>query len=173
MVDREPTMNRLLEAALAYGEIGMVVFPGHSLTAARQCTCARKKCGSPGKHPRIKEWQRKASKDPQVVREWWDRWPTANVCIATGAISGVIVLDVDPRHGGTESRAALEAEHGALPKTWTSRTGGGGFHFFFRHPGHEVTNKTNLLPGIDIRGDGGFVVAPPSVHLSGKEYSWT
>jgi hypothetical protein len=161
-----------MESALAYGDLGMAVFPGHSITTDGRCTCAKENCSSPGKHPRIKEWQRKASADPVVIREWWERWPAANVCIATGGISGVIVIDIDPRHGGNESLAAIERDCGPLPATLTSKTGGGGSHLFFQHPGNDVPNRTNVLPGIDVRGDGGYVVAPPSAHVSGAEYTW-
>jgi hypothetical protein len=172
VIDHSAGAGQLLEAALEYGRRGFAVFPGHSLARSGSCTCGRPNCASPGKHPRIKEWQLKASTDPLVISEWWRRWPDANVCIATGAISGVIVIDVDPRHGGNESLAALERDCGPLPATVTSKTGGGGSHLFFQHPGHDVPNRTNVLPGIDVRGDGGFVVAPPSAHASGREYTW-
>ena len=164
--------NKLLGAALAYGATGIAVFPGHSITREGGCTCGEPNCGSPGKHPRIKQWQQDASTDAETIRRWWRRWPSANVCIATGSTSGIVVLDVDPRHGGAESLETLEREHGPLPKTPTVLTGGGGLHHYFAHPGKRVPNKVSVFPGIDIRGDGGFVVAPPSRHVSGKEYSW-
>jgi hypothetical protein len=94
------------------------------------------------------------------------------VSIVTGALSGLVVLDVDPRHGGKESLAKLERTHGELPKTMESITGGGGRHLYFTHPGGAVPNRTNIEPGIDLRGDGGCIVAPPSVHPSAKRYRW-
>jgi len=109
---------------------------------------------------------------PGTVREWFDRWPDANVGIVTGSVSGLVVLDVDIGHGGAASLAALEQEHGALPVTLEAVTGGGGRHLYFRHPGAPVMNRVGLRPGIDLRGDGGCVVAPPSVHPSGRRYAW-
>jgi len=108
----------------------------------------------------------------KTLRSWFRRSPGYNVSIVTGALSGLIVLDVDPRHGGEESLKALEREHGALPKTVESITGGGGRHIYFAHPGGTVHNRAHIAPGIDLRGDGGCIVAPPSVHPSGKRYRW-
>ncbi|HKJ07721.1 MAG TPA: bifunctional DNA primase/polymerase [Gammaproteobacteria bacterium] len=107
------------------------------------------------------------------IRGWFRRWPDANVAIVTGRLSGLVVLDVDPGHGGEESLRALVTEHGRLPATVQARTGGGGRHLYFRHPGGTVHNKVGLAPGIDLRGDGGLVVAPPSVHRSGRRYRWS
>lgn len=119
-------------------------------------------------------WQsfqhRLPSKDE--VEGWFDRWPTANLAVVTGAISGLVVIDIDPRHGGTESLAKMEARHGPLPETIEANTGGGGRHVYFAHPGHEVRNRVGLAPGIDLRGDGGCIIVPPSVHPCGKQYRW-
>jgi len=108
----------------------------------------------------------------KTLHEWFRRSPDYNVGIVTGALSGLVVLDVDPRHGGDTSLRELEREHGSLPQTLESITGGGGRHFYFSHPGGEVHNRTGIVPGIDLRGDGGCIVAPPSVHPSGKPYRW-
>ena len=107
----------------------------------------------------------------EQVQRWWRRWPDANVGIVTGVVSELVVLDVDPRHGGGESLAALEAEHGALPRTVESLTGGGGQHLYFRHPGGSVPSGP-IAPGLDLKGDGGLVVSPPSRHVSGRTYAW-
>jgi len=107
-----------------------------------------------------------------TLHDWYQKKPENNVAIVTGALSGLIVVDVDPRHGGKESLRKLEREHGQLPQTMESITGGGGRHLYFAHPGGVVTNRTNIEPGIDLRGDGGCIVAPPSVHPSGKRYRW-
>ena len=162
-----------LDAALEYARGGMAVFPGHSVVTDGRCTCGRAKCSSPGKHPRIREWQQKASTNELRIREWWKRWPEANICIATGQASGVVVLDVDPRHHGDRSLQEFESVHGSLPSTPVCRTGGGGCHFYFLAPNGAFPNKANVLPGLDIRGDGGYVVAPPSLHVSGERYQWT
>jgi len=106
------------------------------------------------------------------INAWFRRWPDANVGIVTGRGSGLVVVDVDPRHGGFESVAGLEIEHGALPPTIEAATGGGGRHLYFAHPGPAVPNRVDAAPGIDLRGDGGCVVAAPSIHPSGRRYAW-
>jgi putative DNA primase/helicase len=109
-----------------------------------------------------------------MVSAWWeDDFPLSNVGIRTGQEPGLVVLDVDPHHGGDESIRQLEAQYGPLPETPTVSTGGGGQHFYFQHPGFRVPNRSSALgAGLDIRGDGGSVVAPPSLHVSGKPYQW-
>ncbi len=114
--------------------------------------------------------QRHASEDE--VRDWFQRWPDGNVGIVTGVVSGIVVLDIDPKHDGDVSLAGLIREHGPLPQTIEAQTGGGGRHIYFAHPGGVVHNKVGLAPGMDLRGDGGCVVAPPSVHVSGRTYQW-
>lgn len=106
------------------------------------------------------------------VRDWFGRWPEANVAIVTGAVSGLVVLDVDPKHGGDASLSRLEREHGPLPFTVEAVSGGGGRHLYFAHPGGHVRNQVGLAPGIDLRADGGVIIAPPSVHPSGARYGW-
>ena len=87
--------------------------------------------------------------------------------------SGLVVLDVDVDKGGEESLRELEAEHGELPTTTIAVTGSGGMHYFFRHPGVEMRNSAGKLgAGLDVRGDGGYVVAAPSNHASGGHYDW-
>lgn len=108
----------------------------------------------------------------ETLRDWFRRSPNYNVGVVTGALSGLVVLDVDPRHGGNESLRKLERKRGRLPKSVESITGGGGRHVYFSHPGGTVHNRTNIEPGIDLRGDGGCIVTPPSVHPSGKRYRW-
>lgn len=108
----------------------------------------------------------------KTLRDWFRRSPNYNVAIVTGALSRLIVLDIDPRHGGNASLKKLESRHGPLPETLESVTGGGGRHLYFTHPGGEIRNRTNIEPGIDLRGDGGCIVAPPSVHPSGMRYRW-
>lgn len=125
------------------------------------------------KRPAIR-WQeyqhRHATKEE--VNEWFSRWPASNVGIVTGAISGLVVLDIDPKHGGDAGLAELIRHHGPLPQSVEAITGGGGRHIYFAHPGGMVRNRVGLATGIDLRGDGGCVVAPPSLHPSGRVYSW-
>ncbi len=106
------------------------------------------------------------------LETWFARWPEANIGIVTGAISGLVVVDVDPAHGGADSLRRLERRHGVLPATIEALTGGDGRHVYFRHPGGIVRNRAGLAQGIDLRGDGGYVVAPPSRHPSGRDYAW-
>jgi hypothetical protein len=163
-------MGEQVEAALDYAVIyGWRVIPLHSAENGG-CSCREgSDCGSPGKHPRVSGWTERASTDPEEIAGWWRRWPEANVGVVTGAASGIVALDVDPEHGG----AATLRRYGSLPETAQSLTGGGGWHYLFRHPDGEVPNSAGELgPGLDIRGDGGFVVAPPSVHASGRMYRW-
>lgn len=121
-----------------------------------------------GKRPLLPwlEFQRRRA-TPAEIDRWFGRWPRANVAIVTGALSGLVVLDVDPRHGGAESLAQLEIDHGPLARTVEATTGGGGRHLYFEHPGGQVSNRAALAPGLDLRGDGGCVVAPPSESALG------
>jgi len=118
-------------------------------------------------------WMDEATTDPLMIAGWWDTQPDANIGLKAGKTSGVVVLDVDPAHGGEASLRALAAAHGELPLTPMSNTGGGGRHYLFAHPGVEIRNSAGRLgPGLDIRGDGGYIVVPPSLHPSGKRYAW-
>ena len=128
------------------------------------------------KHPaHLKAWQEAATTDPELIAEWWERWPDDGVGIATGQRSGIWALDVDPRHGGDDTLADLEATHGRLPATMEVLTGSGGRHLYFAWPeGRAIRNDQagRLGPGLDVRGDGGQVVAPPTVHPNGTRYEW-
>jgi hypothetical protein len=106
------------------------------------------------------------------VTDWFNHWPDANIGIVTGEISNLVVLDIDPKHGGDVSRGRLERQFGRLPATVEAITGGGGWHLYFTHPGGLIRNRTGLAQGIDLRGDGGYIVAPPSIHPSGRPYVW-
>ena len=159
--NNEQAAGDMLAAALDHAQRGWHVIPLHDMSAG-VCSCGDgATCLTPGKHPRITKWQHRASTDRATLAEWWRRWPTANVGIATGARSGLVVLDVDPRHGGDEQLAAFEAEHGKLPETAAVVTGGGGAHYF-NHPGGDIRSR-KLSPGLELKADGTFVVAPPSL----------
>jgi hypothetical protein len=140
-----PTLHN---AALAYARRGVPVFP----------------CEPGAKRPLTRNGHWDATTDSRVVERWWKRWPSANIGIPTGKESGVVVLDVDVDDGGPESLAKLEHAVEPTPKTARARTGGGGIHVFFRYPrGTEIRNSAGLLgPGLDVRGEGGYVVVPPS-----------
>jgi hypothetical protein len=157
-----------LEAALEHARRAWRVIALHSIRDGR-CTCERAACDSPGKHPLLAGWQTQATTGEQTIREWWQKWSDANVGIVTG--NGLLVLDVDPRHGGDETLAELETRYGPLPETLRTLTGGGGVHLFLTSDG-PLPNRADFLPGLDVRGDGGFVVAPPSLHVTGRRYAW-
>lgn len=158
--------------ALSYGRRGWAVLPCHSPATSGGCTCGRTDCASPAKHPRLRRGLHEATTDPDLIAAWWRRWPDANVALRTGAGSGLVVIDVDPARGGDASLAALTAAHGH-PDTLTVATGGGGRHLYFTHPGSAVRNSAGVLgAGLDVRGDGGYVLAPPSRHVTGGTYRW-
>ncbi len=163
--------SRLLEAALDSARRGWAVFPLHAIDACT-CTCGNADCDSPGKHPRTPNGFKAATRDPEQIATWWRQWPDANIGIATGATSDLLVLDVDPRHGGDDTLADLIETHGALPDAVQCLTGGGGLHVYFEHPGGHVQSRAEIARGIDVRADGGYVVAPPSTHASGRPYAW-
>lgn len=163
-----------LGAALAYAARGWAVLPCHSPEPTGRCSCGRGDCASPAKHPRVARGLTSASTEPGQIECWWRRWPGANVAVRTGAAGGLVVVDVDPRHGGARSLEALVAEHGEVQEAGRVATGGGGWHLYLAHPGGRVPNDAGrrLGPGLDIRGDGGYVLAPPSRHASGVSYHW-
>jgi hypothetical protein len=144
------------------------VLPLHSLKASGVdlvCSCGRADCSSPGKHPRLQHGVLDASSDPLAVAEWWQRWPDANVGIATGAASGIYVVDLD-------GPAAIEAWRAlGIAEGWASRTGNG-MHLVYSIAEPLASTHWRLGQGIDTRGDGGYIVAPPSLHYSGRRYAW-
>jgi len=156
--------------ALHYAEHGWSVVPVHSMSRG-ECTCGRGHCPSPAKHPRVR-WE-PAMAQPATTEQltaWWSAWPDANIGVVTGAVSGVAVLDVDPRNGGEATLRQLENDDDVLPMAPEVRTGGGGRHLWFRVD--EPVPSTELGPGLELKADGGIVVAPPSVHASGRKYVW-
>ena len=112
-----------------------------------------------------------ATCDPATIQKWWKDKPEANVAIATGAVSGIVVLDIDSPKGGRESLTSLFERYGKLPTSPYAKTGSGGFHLLFGHPGRPVHNRIGLAQGINVRADGGYIVAPPSRNKIGP-YSW-
>ena len=154
--------------------LGFSIIPAHSVDDLGFCSCRDSKCGSAGKHPRISwtAYQARKANETQV-KAWAERWPDSNWCIVTGAVSGLIVIDIDPRHGGDESvRIYPELSSILSVPTPISLTGGGGQHYLFAHPGFTVPNAAGVWPGVDVRGDGGYIVAPGSRHVSQRMYAW-
>lgn len=163
--------NPAIKSALSFAKIGGKVIPVHSVSNNR-CSCSNPSCTKQGKHPALDKWPDRASDDPAQIKTWIEASPTTNLGFTTGKRSGVAVLDVDADHGGFESLAELEREIGPLPTTPTAKTGGGGRHYYFKYPNIDLKNSVGFRKGLDIRGDNGFVVAPPSVHKSGLRYEW-
>lgn len=160
-----------LNDAKALAARGWHIFPVRAVFDAgkptARCDCLIPQCPNAGKHPRVK-WAQETTSP-----EMWKKWPNDGVGIATGKRSGIWVLDVDPGNGGAATLAKLEADFAQLPETATVTTGSNGTHFYFRYPGPEFRNTAGRLGGgLDTRGDGGFVVAPGSLHRSGRRYAW-
>jgi len=152
-----------LEAAVAYAMSGMPVLP---LTWPKDgaCSCGDPKCSSVAKHPLTEHGKDDASTDPEMITRWWTRWPKANIGLRMG--NGRVAIDVDPRHGGDESLHDL----GPLPETVTSLTGGNGQHLLYKTDG-PIKGRKGIRPGVDMVVDG-YIVAPPSRHISGRMYAW-
>lgn len=121
-----------------------------------------------GKMPLLPSWKEYQTRrvTEQEIRGWWSRWPDAGIAVITGAISGVVVVDADDKAGMDEVESYLPTD------TLTATTGGGGRHYYFRHPNTPVPSPVRFLPGADCRGDGAIAVVPPSVHKSGRRYVW-
>lgn len=147
------------------------MLPLHSIIDGH-CTCAKPDCSSAAKHPRTEHGLTDASTDPAQITAWWNQWLTANIGVTTGQHSRIVVLDCDIKNGGPDRLRELMDRHGAI-NTLTSITGGGGQHWVFQAPANPLRNTASAIaPGIDTRAEGGYIVAPPSVHLSGHKYEW-
>lgn len=160
------------EHAVAYAAIGWAVIPLHWIDNGH-CSCGRQDCPSPGKHPYsmlARNGSHSATKDAGVLAGWWAAHPQMNVGIATGAASGIVVIDIDPRNGGDITWQALCDKHGGEPETVQAMTGGGGRHLVFRHDPERGIRSPGK--GVDVKGDGGLIVVEPSIHMSGKRYVW-
>lgn len=132
-----------------------------------------------GKVPRVRNGLHDATVDAERIGRWWDMWPNAGIAVRTGKASNLLVLDVDAaaEPGQPDGREVLrdhELEHGDLPRTPCAVTGSGGAHYYFAYPGVEVRNSADerLGGGLHVRAEGGYVVAPPSSHPSGRSYGW-
>lgn len=160
----------IVVAALEYAERSWPVVPLF-MPVGKACSCGKPDCSNVGKHPRAEHGFKSASTAPSTIRRAFQK--PSNVGIATGAKAGFWALDVDGAEGKASLKRLLE-QHGPLPNTVESRTGSGGRHLLFRYPsGRTVKNSVKkLAPGLDVRSDGGGIVAPPSRHVSGRIYQW-
>jgi hypothetical protein len=162
------TPGYMLSYALGYAKRQLKVFPCYE-TFGSVCTCGNPDCTNEGKHPRNAHGVNEATTDPQKIQQWWKQWPNSNIGLSA---ENMIVIDIDAKKQGYASLERLETELGKLPETREAITGGGGSHYFFRRNGCSVKNCTNLRLGVDIRTNGGYVIAAPSTHKSGKRYKW-
>jgi len=127
---------------------------------------------SNGKRPLHSGWQDAATSQASIAEKWFRQSAKAGVGIVTGIQSKVLVLDVDPRNGGDATLQLFERQNGKLPDTPLVETGGGGRHYYFRLDSQEATFPKCLGAGLDLKWNGGFVCAPPTVHASGRRYFW-
>lgn len=153
--------NKLLDAALEYAtRYGWAVFP----------------VSPKSKKPLTPHGCKDAKKDIGPIKNWWHKWPDAAIGIATGSISQLVVIDEDlDEDKGLEGAVEIrqwERNNEPLPETVRAITGRGGAHLYYHYAGNDIGNRAGLLDGVDIRGEGGYVVAPPSLHPNGTEYVW-
>jgi hypothetical protein len=158
----------LLQAALRYAEYGLPIHPLHHTDENGRCSCGKVDCDSAGKHPRTRHGFKDATTDPDQIKEWWEKWPSANIGIATGEVSNLFVIDVDNKAGknGFESIKEARLPMGDTPIVATPNYGQ---HYWYQYlKGGEFSCS---LSGVDIKGDGGYVVAPPS-RINGRAYTF-
>lgn len=153
--------DKLLNSALQYAtQYGWAVFP----------------VSPKSKKPLTPHGCKDAKKDIGAIKAWWKRYPDASIGIATGSKSNLIVidedLDEDKGLNGFQEVCQWEKEHGSLPETVRVVTGRGGAHLYYKYKGNDIKNRAGLLDGVDVRGEGGYVIAPPSTHPNGTLYEW-
>lgn len=169
-------------AALQYAERGWHVLPIYPAIGAT-CGCGVPTCATPGKHPigaLVNRGLHNASAFSAHITNWWTQWPDANIAIRTGSASNLVVIDLDDRpNDGREGMATWRRlvtayNYGQSPETVEAITGGGGRHLYFIAPPGVliVSSKDHLGPGVEVKAEGGYVVAPPSTHISGRAYTW-
>lgn len=179
----DPYAEKLLAAALRYAAFGWKVFPCWWPVkgpggGGYVCACPKgAACPNTGKHPifhkrLIPNGHQNATDDPETIRGWWDKWPRANIGVVAGEVSDLVIFDFDERHDGGDTLRDMEQRHGPLPSGAVVKTGGG-MHIYMRHPGFKVPSGHKVMgDGHDVRADGGYAIAPPSFHRTGREYMW-
>jgi RecA-family ATPase len=174
--DRYVETDDILHAALIYAKRGWAVLPLWWVRRDGRCACDSLNCDSIGKHPIGKPGMapngvNSATDDPDTIRTWWQRFPQANVGIATGKWSGLWVLDIDGPEGAA-TLADLEHRHGSLPPSIAAQTGGRQHRVFSFHDENIKNRVKDIGDGLDVRATGGYIVAPPSIHRNGAVYQW-
>ncbi len=164
-----PTFSDFRTAAAHYIARGWPVFPVHAIVMHGGCTCGDPECDKPGKHPATSHGHLDATLDITLIDSLWPEYVRRNIGIATGLKSQLVVIDIDPRHGGMDAWDEFESMFEDQFATHTVATGGGGLHLYY-HIDHHVPTIPNLIRGVDLKADGGYVIAPPSTHNSGGQY---
>lgn len=162
---------RMADWALFYAARKVPVLPLWG-TVGLRCDCGDLGCKSQGKHPLgrlVPHGKDDASTDLRLIAEWFTRYPLANVGVRPP--DGLLVLDVDPRNGGDRTLAELQLRFTWLPATLEAATGGGGRHLWYAYGG--PIRRGTLGAGVDVKTSSGLLVMPPSLHASGRRYSWT
>jgi hypothetical protein len=164
----------MLEWAQTWAAEDVAVFPLYGV-ADGVCDCREgSECRSAGKHPLARlapNGVKDATTDPEQIQRWWTAAPLANIGIAMGGRLRLLGVDVDPRSGGDASLSDLTEAHGPeWLETFTVRTGSLGYHFLYRLPESVEVHRGKLAPGIDLKAEGGYLVAAPSMHASGRRY---
>jgi hypothetical protein len=167
MTAAEISLGPLGHAALGLASRGFRVFPIWELVDG-VCACPKEgKCDRPGKHPKVRRGLWEGTTDAGRITSWWLDWPEANVGIRTGVDLFVVDLDGD---AGKATWSVLCEQWGLAVDTLRAITGGGGEHLLFKGTGKTTVGQ--LGRGVDTRGEGGYIVAPPSMHASGRRYRW-
>jgi hypothetical protein len=172
-------MQTFAEKAQFYRQLGWPVFPLHTIlrhgTPNARCSCGDPHCGRPGKHPLIPSQHGGRGKDDATldgdqIDVWSDLCPVANIAAPTGEAANIMVVDIDGEEG--ERSAEWLADAGFLLYDTTAATSGRGRHLYYRNIRKLRTATGQIAPGIDIRAEGGQIVLPPSLHISGRTYTW-
>lgn len=163
LIGSDQSGNLFLSAALEYASRFWAVFP---LVPKKKFPLISKKRGGRG--------HRDATIDNEQIIQWWSKYPGANIGLACGKRSGLIVLDIDPRHGGNDSLFKLQLEHDDLPETYTVSTSDGGRHFYFKFPNFKddetSVSSADLADGVEVKAEGSYVMTAPSIHPNGHVY---
>jgi hypothetical protein len=168
--------DRMLQAALRYIQLGAAILPLWWVEDDGRCACGQASCTSPGKHPigrLVPRGVKGATKNDAIIKQWWTAYPKANIGIATGRISGIVVVDVDGQKGETKLNLLLGRQYNSGERMCFVETGRaeGGRHLYFLYPANtNIPNHND--DGLEVKSDGAYVVVPPSRHASGKLYEW-
>lgn len=164
-----------LDDLFRFTKQGWKIFPCHAMVEVGLCSCGDPDCSAPGKHPRTFNGVKAATDSPEQIRSWFSQWEDVNWAGATGTPSGQFVVDLDdkPNANGPKNMAQWIKDRKIQTfETRVVRTGGGGLHYVYKMPddGKPIKNRTGMLPAVDVRGDGGYVMLPGSNHKSGGFY---